>query len=175
MTNRRAFRGWVTALARLAIGAGLAMAGGRAAHACSCDRMSPAQGFERAQYVFTGTVVEATPHTWTVAVDRVWKGADKLAQHVRLLDVYAETDCEFYFAAERAYLFFAIVAKSSRYVYYQPQVCNWTRPLNAEPVATADGAMRIEDLIVKSHGPGERPKAPDPWQRLLPRETVERK
>lgn len=36
-----------------------------------------------------------TDHTWVIDVDRVWKGADKLAGQVRLLDVYNGIDCEF--------------------------------------------------------------------------------
>ena len=85
----------------------LLMAGANTAHACACESISPAQGFARAQYVFTGKVVDVTGHTWTVDVDRVWKGADKLAAQVRLLDVYNGIDCEFYFEPGRTYLFFA--------------------------------------------------------------------
>jgi hypothetical protein len=135
-----------------------------AAHACSCERISPDEGFDRAQYVFTGKVAEIRGHTWTVDVDRVWKGAEKLASRVRLLDVYASIDCEFYFEQGRAYLFFAIVAKSSRYVYYQPEVCNWTRPLRSTHVDSLRGSIWLEDAIVGSHGSGEPPKARDPWE-----------
>ena len=136
-----------------------------AAHACSCERISPSDGFDRAHYVFTGKVVEISGHTWTVDVDRVWKGAEKLASRVRLLDVYASIDCEFYFELGRAYLFFAIVAKSSRYVYYQPEVCNWTRALRSTRVASSHGNIWLEDSIVENYGPGESPKAADPWER----------
>jgi len=134
-----------------------------AAHACSCERISPGDGFDRAQYVFTGKVAEINGHSWTVDVDRVWKGAEKLASRVRLLDVYASIDCEFYFELGRGYLFFAIVAKSSRYVYYQPEVCNWTRALRSTRVDSPRGSIWLEDAIVESHGPGELPKARDPW------------
>jgi hypothetical protein len=136
-----------------------------AAHACSCEQISPGEGFDRAQYVFAGKVTEITGHTWTVDVDRVWKGADRLAKRVRLLDVYASIDCEFYFELGRAYLFFAIVAKSSRYVYYQPEVCNWTRALRSTRVAGSHGAVWLEDLIVENYGPGEPATAEDPWER----------
>jgi len=136
------------------------------AHACACDSISPAQGFERTQYVFIGKVLEAKGHTWTVDVDRVWKGADKLAARVRLLDVYKDMDCEFYFEPGRAYIFFAIVAKSSRYVFYQPEVCNWTNALRSKRVASPHGAAWLEDLIVENYGPGEPPRAEDPWKRL---------
>jgi hypothetical protein len=143
---------------------GLSLAGADAAQACACESITPAQGFTRAQYVVTGKVVETTGHTWTVDVDRVWKGADKLAARARLLDVYNGIDCEFYFEPGRAYLFFAIVAKSSRYVYYQPEVCNWTRALHSTRVAGPHGAIWLEDLIVEDHGPGGPPGGEDPWE-----------
>ena len=60
-------------------------------------------------------------------------------------------------------MFFAIIAKSGRYVYYQPQVCNWTSGMQSKRVA--DG-LWLEDFIVRTYGPGERPRAVDPWERL---------
>jgi hypothetical protein len=140
--------------------------GGQAARACSCPEISPAQGFEKAEYVFTGEVVEEVGHTWTVAVDRVWKGGEKLARHARLLDVYNGIDCAFYFEPGRSYVFFAIVAKSSRYVYYQPQVCNWTSALRSTRVRGSDGSLWLEDFIAMHYGAGERPTALDPWEHL---------
>ncbi len=137
-----------------------------AAHACTCASLSPDQGFTRAEYVFTGTVVEEAGHTWTVAVDKVWKGAGNLAPHVHLLDVYDGIDCAFYFEPGRAYIFFAIVAKSSRYVYYQPEVCNWTRPLRSTRVPGPGGPLWLEDAIVAEHGPGRPAMAQDPWRHL---------
>jgi hypothetical protein len=136
------------------------------AYACPCEEISPAEGFAEAEYVFAGKVVEEVGHTWTVDVDRVWKGSERLASRVRLLDVYNGIDCAFYFETGRSYLFFAIVAKSSRYVYYQPQVCNWTSPLHSKRVRGPDGALWLEDLIAKNYGAGDRPKAKDPWERL---------
>lgn len=112
------------------------MLGADAALACSCDPISPSAGFDRAQYVFTGKVVRAEHHTWLVAVDRVWKGKGELAGTVKLMDVYAAMDCEFFFEMGRRYLFFAIVAKGGRDVFYHPQVCNWTRPLQSSRVVT---------------------------------------
>lgn len=165
MTDHLTLRVPIWALACLVGSVGLSTFGAGTAHACPCDRTSPTQGFERAQYVFTGKVVETIQHTWTVDVDRVWKGAEKLAPRVRLLDVYAGIDCEFYFETERTYLFFAVVAKSSRFVYYQPQVCNWTSALHSKRVLSSDGSMWLEDFIVKNYGPGERPMGEDPWER----------
>jgi hypothetical protein len=168
MTNPASLRVRLKVLAWLVASLGLPAVG--AAQACTCAPISPEQGFTRAQYVFTGTVVEEAGHTWTVAVDRVWKGADKLAARVRLLDVYNGIDCAFYFEPGRAYIFFAIVAKSSRYVYYQPEVCNWTRPLRSVRVSGPHGPAWIEDAIVDDHGPGGPAKAEDPWKRLPERE-----
>ncbi len=134
------------------------MLGAHAALACSCDPISPSAGFDRAQYVFTGKVVRAEHHTWLIAVDRVWKGKEKLAGTVRLMDVYAAIDCEFFFELGRSYLFFAIVAKSGRDVFYHPQVCNWTRPLQSSRVPTEDNESPwLEDFIVREHGAGEPP------------------
>jgi hypothetical protein len=61
----------------------------RPVHACSCEQISPAEGFDRAKYVFTGTVAETSGHTWIVDVNRAWKGADRLAGQVHLPDVNA--------------------------------------------------------------------------------------
>ena len=135
------------------------------AQACTCAPISPAQGFERAEFVFTGKVVETIDHTWTVDVDRVWKGSETLAARVRLLDVYAGIDCASFFETGRGYLFFAIVAKSSRYVYYQSQVCNWTSALRSRRVSGPDGSGWIEEFIAEKYGPGEPPQAEDPWKR----------
>jgi hypothetical protein len=142
------------------------------ARACPCQASSPAQGFERAEYVFTGKVVETVDHTWTVDVDRVWKGSETLAARVRLLDVYAGIDCASYFEQGRSYLFFAIVAKSSRYVYYQSQVCNWTSALHSRRVPGRDGSVWLEEFIVETYGPGELPKGEDPWRRRSARTPV---
>ena len=117
------------ALARCLASMALSVLAVGLAHACICQAISPAQGVERAEYVFIGKVVETVGNTWTVDVDRVWKGSEQLAARVRLLDVYAGIACASYFEQGRSYLFFAIVAKSSRYVYYQSQVCNWTSAL----------------------------------------------
>lgn len=127
--------------------------------ACSCERGTPGAGFDRAQYVFTGTILEARAHTWVVAVERVWKGREKLAHSVRLMDVYAQMDCQFFFEQGKRYLFFVILAKSGRDVFYHPQVCNWTSPLQSTRVPTKQGeAVWLEELIDREHGPGKPPR-----------------
>jgi hypothetical protein len=153
------FRGAMKTLVWLLALASPWMSGAGAAHACSCERTSPAAGFDRAQYVFTGKVVEAGSHTWVVEVDRVWKGKEKLRRSERLMDAYAAMDCEFFFKLGERYLFFAIVAKSGRDVFYHPQVCNLTSPLRSNRVVTPEGvSLWLEDFIVREHGPGERPR-----------------
>jgi hypothetical protein len=155
----------IKVLALLSGSLGLWVVACGAARACPCEEISPAEGFDRAQYVFTGRVVETVGHTWTVDVDRVWKGSQKLARRVRLLDVYLSTDCEFFFESGTEYLFFAIVAKSSRYVYYQPQVCNWTAPVHSKRVPGPRGnPLWLEQFIDQQYGPAESPKGEDPWK-----------
>jgi len=53
--------------------------GAGAAHACRCDPISPEAGFDRAQYVFAGKVVQAENHAWLIEVERVWKGHERRA------------------------------------------------------------------------------------------------
>lgn len=125
--------------------------------ACPCADINPQQGFDHAQYVFTGTVAVAEQHTWVVEPDRIWKGS--LPRSVRLMDVYAAIDCQFYFEHGKRYLFFAIRAKSGKHVFYHPQVCNLTSPIQSKRIATADGkSLWLEELIAKEHGPGVPPK-----------------
>jgi hypothetical protein len=136
------------------------MSGAGTAHAsCPCDPISPEAGFDRAQYVFTGKVVEADNHAWLIEVERVWKGNERLARRVKLMDVYATLDCEFFFRPGQRYVFFAILAKGGREVFYHPQACNWTRPLQSTRVPTeGNEQLWLEDLIVREHGPGEQPQ-----------------
>ena len=133
------------------------------AHACRCDPISPQAGFDRAQYVFIGNVVHAENHTWIIEVERVWKGHERLARTVRLMDVYAKMDCEFFFRPGQRYLFFVIVAKGGRDVFYHPQACNWTRSLQSTRVPSGSNeSIWLEDLIVREHGPGEQPRGDRP-------------
>jgi hypothetical protein len=130
-----------------------------AAHACSCDPISPAAGFDRAQYVFAGRVVRAEEHTWHVEVERVWKEHERLGRTVKLMDAYASMDCQFFFQLGQRYLFFAILAKGGRDVFYHPQVCNWTKPVHSTRVPSrGNESLWLEDLIARDHGPGEPPR-----------------
>jgi hypothetical protein len=128
------------------------------AHACSCERDMPAAGFDRAQYVFTGKVLNADHHEWQIGIERVWKGRERLGLIIKLKDAYAATDCEFFFQEGQRYLFFAIVAKGGKYVFYHPQVCNWTSPLQSTRVLSQSESLWIEDFIAREYGPGEPPR-----------------
>ena len=67
-------------------------------------------------------------------------------------------DCEFFFKEGERYLFFAIVAQKALATFSDhPQVCNWTAPVHSRRVVTPDGAVWLEDLIIREHGPGEPP------------------
>jgi hypothetical protein len=152
-------RGTMKTLASFLVFVSCHVSGAEAAQNCSCERTSPAAGFDRAQYVFTGKIIEAGMHTWLVEVDRVWKGQGKLGHIARLMDVYAAIDCEFYFKLGERYLFFAILAKGGRDVFYHPQVCNWTSSLRTNRVLSPQGdSIWVEDLIIREHGPGEPPR-----------------
>ena len=135
-----------------------------AAAACKCIPQSPAEGFDKAQYVFTGTIVEAERHLWQVAVDRVWKGRAKLTPIVRLMDAHAATSCEQSFELGRSYLFYASLGKGvlgkNKALFFHPRICSWTSPLKSRSVTDNRAApLWIEDLVIREHGPGELPQA----------------
>ena len=143
-------------LLRLVVLATCWTCGMAAAQVCSCPPSSPDEGFDRAQYVFTGKIVNAEHHVWLVEIDRVWKGREKLRRTIKLMDVYARMDCEFSFELGERYLFFAVLAKGSREVFFHPQACNWTRRLQSTRVLLpGNESLWIEDVIVRQHGPGE--------------------
>ena len=121
---------------RLLIFATCCTSGPGVAQVCSCSASSPEEGFDRAQYVFTGKVVNAEHHVWLVEVERVWKGHEKLGHTIKLMDVYARMDCEFFFELGQRYIVFAVLAKGGREVFYHPQACNWTRRLQSTRVLT---------------------------------------
>jgi len=129
----------------------------------------PKPGFDRAQYVFTGKVISADHHAWLIEVERVWKGGERLARTIKLMDVYATLPCEFFFQPGQRYVFFAILAKGGKEVFYHPQACNWTRPLQSTRVPVEGSEpLWLEDFITREHGPGEQPGA-DALDRTSPR------
>ena len=84
---------------------------------------------------------------------------EKIRHTVKLMDVYARMDCEFYFELGQRYLFFAVLAKGSREIFFHPQACNWTRPLPSTRVLGPNNeSLWVEDLIIREHGAGEPPE-----------------
>jgi hypothetical protein len=56
-------------------------------------------------------------------------------------------------------IFFAVLAKGSRDVFFHPQACNWTRRLQSTRVISPENeSVWLEDLIVRQQGPGEPPR-----------------
>jgi hypothetical protein len=163
MTNHALLRARLKLLAWLLGSLGLSSAG--AAHACTCASISPTQGFTRAEYVFSGTVVEEAGHTWTVDVDRVWKGADKLAPASGCWTSTTES-----IASSTSNQVVPISSSRSwpraAATPITNPVCNWTRALRSTWVSSPRGPVWLEDAIVDDHGPGGPPKAEDPWNRL---------
>jgi hypothetical protein len=114
--------------------------------------------------VFAGKVVRADQHAWLIEVERAWKGGERLARSIKLMDVYATLDCEFFFQPGQRYVFFAILAKGGREVFYYPQACNWDeRPLQSTRVPVeGNEPLWPEDFIAREHGPGKQPRAERP-------------
>jgi hypothetical protein len=63
----------------------------RQAFSCSCGGITPSDGFDHAEAVFTGTVIEASKSKWTISVQRVWKG--DVQSVVILRDAHSGTSC----------------------------------------------------------------------------------
>ena len=103
--------------------------------------------------------MKAEQHVWIVEVERVWKGHEKLRHTIKLMDAYAGMDCEFFFELGQRYLFFAIVAKGSRDVFYHPQACNWTSRLDESQWLRM--LEWLEDWLIRQQGPGEKPRGDD--------------
>ncbi len=117
--------------------------------ACVCRAITPAQGFDRAQAVFTGKVIKAKKSEWTVAVDRVWKG--DVEEIITLRDAHAGSSCASSYKRGESYLFLINVEKSKRAVVYSPQICNWGTRLKSAQVRFSEGTPYswIEDLVLK--------------------------
>src|SRR5882672_6272730 len=135
------------------------MSAAGAAHACSCDPISPAAGFDRAQYVFAGKVARAEAHTWHVEVERVWKGHEKLARTVRLMDVYANDGLRVLFPAWAALSLFRDFGEGRSKRILSPAGLQLDQTLAIDGVpAQGNESLWLEDLIARDHGPGEPPR-----------------
>src|SRR6185295_3094433 len=54
-----------------------------AVQACSCEPISPQAGFDHAQYVFTGKVVQAEQHGWIASSILSWGSAISFSRSLR--------------------------------------------------------------------------------------------
>jgi hypothetical protein len=96
--------------------------------ACMCGAITPAQGFDQAQAVFTGKVIKVKKSEWTILVDRVWKG--EIEETITLHDAHRGSSCAAGYKRGESYLFLINVEKSEQKLVYSPQVCNWGTRLN---------------------------------------------
>src|SRR4051812_17805819 len=93
---------WVVAAASLVFLYGTASA-------CSCEPISVAEGFARAEAVFSGKVISAERARWVFAVGSIWKG--EVAERVVLRDALSLTSCASSFSLGERYVVFARWAK----------------------------------------------------------------
>lgn len=124
---------------------------------CSCGATTPSQGFDRAQAVFTGTILNSKKSKWVVSVERVWKG--EVESQITLRDAHAGSSCASQFKKGVGYLFLVNVEKTAGLIAYTPQVCNWGTRLNATKVGFGDqGPYRwTEDWVLMDRGEGTVP------------------
>ena len=118
-----------------------------------CASMFMRSGLSRSRFrplaiCLYGQVVEAEHHVWLVEVERVWKGHEKLRHTVKLMDVYARMDCEFFFELGQRYLFFAVLAKGGRDVFITRKPVRTSRLQSTRVLAPGNESLWIEDLIV---------------------------
>jgi hypothetical protein len=151
----------VRTIARITVFAAVFVTGGQVL-CCVCGAVTPSDGFDRAQAVFTGTVIKASKSTWTVSVQRVWKG--DVESVVTLRDAHAGTSCASSFRRGATYLFLVNVESVNGAVRYSPQVCNWTNRLKSDKVRFGeDGPSRwVEDWVLTGRGAGHAPQTHSP-------------
>src|SRR5688572_21787168 len=90
------------------------------ANGCSCIAMSPSEGFDKAQAVFTGKVITSKKSSWRVVVDRVWKGT--VLETITLRDPEPGSSCGSSFTRDERYLFLVDISGSGNKIKYVPQV-----------------------------------------------------
>jgi len=140
----------------LAIAFGILLFSASDSSACTCGAITPAQGFNQAQAVFTGKVTKAKKSEWTVVVDRVWKG--EVEETITLRDAHPGSSCAGSYRRGESYLFLINVEESEQKVVYSPQICNWGARLKSARVEfEGTPATLIEDLVLKDRGAGKPP------------------
>ena len=130
---------------------------------CTCGAISPAQGFEQAEAVFTGSVIRSRKSQWRIKVERVWKG--DVESEVIVFDAYAGSSCSTSgYKRGTNYLFLVNVESARGLTRYSPQVCNWGTQLKFSMVSFLDEgpAKFIEDWVLEGRGEGRSPNRRTP-------------
>jgi hypothetical protein len=140
----------------LVIAFGILLFSAHESPACTCVAITPTQGFDQAQAVFTGKVIKAQKSRWTIIVDRVWKG--RVEETITLRDGHPGSSCAAAYKRGESYLFLINVEEGEQRLVYSPQICNWGTLLKSTKVAFAGTpASWIEDLVLKDRGAGMLP------------------
>jgi hypothetical protein len=148
-----------------AIAFGILLFSASKSSACLCGAITAAQGFDQAQAVFSGKVIKAKKSTWTVVVDRVWKG--EVEERITLHDALPGSSCAGGYERGESYLFLINVEESEHGVVYSPQICNWGTRLKSTKVEfEGSPATLIEDLVLKDRGAGKPPMKKVPKQKM---------
>jgi hypothetical protein len=145
----------------LAIAFGILLFSASESSACMCGAITPAQGFDQAQAVFTGKVTKAKKSQWTIVVHRVWKG--EVEETITLRDAHPGSSCAGSYKRGESYLFLINVEESEQKIVYSPQICSWgTRLKSAKVEFEGTPATLIEDLVLKDRGAGKPPMKKNP-------------
>jgi hypothetical protein len=105
------------------------------AHACECVASPPGwalwDSYNRADLIFTGTVIEARGRLITFQVGKVWKGAIK-GYKTTIGDPAGEalSSCDYHFEATRTYLVYANKHSKDRGFYVEASTCSGTLTLS---------------------------------------------
>lgn len=109
--------------------------------ACMCAFSTPAQAFDRADAVFSGTISEGEKGKWKITVDRVWKG--KVEEESRLRNLSPESSCAPYFTPGKRYIVFADNDASQQEATFNPNVCSLNTPFKTYGQQDGDKGVRL--------------------------------
>lgn len=134
--------------------------------ACQCNWGQLDKAFCRSQAVFTGKVIRSGKSTWTVEVDRVWKG--EVEKQIELFEANVGGCCSMRFKKGRSYLFLVNAENKDGKVRFRPQL--WTTALKTTKIILEDrvikwedgeGAKWVEDWVLMGQGEGKPPLTPN--------------
>jgi hypothetical protein len=129
------------------------------AHACSCAGATPEQAFQRAEAVFTGTVISispplvgiisnsASPETVTFRVSNVSKGPPPSTHGtIVLTTAVSGASCGYPFQNGGQYMVYAFNSGQQ----LQTDLCSGTKLLSAAPLSTLQGDIPQQDNATNS-------------------------